>query len=199
MAAILRGDYAPGQRLVEAELCAVFGASRATVREALRLLAGDGLIELEMHRTARVRRLSVAEAIEIAEVRVVVESFIARRAAERITRRQAAELIDIAAGMRQGVESFDRMAYSELNELLHRRIAEIAANDAASAVVRRLRTQLTSFNMRLSLFPGRPLATLVEHERLVEAIAAADPDQAEEAMRHHVGEMMEAIRSLETG
>ncbi|MCV2394400.1 GntR family transcriptional regulator [Actinotalea sp. M2MS4P-6] len=194
--ALLRGEYAPGQRLVEADLCDRFGASRAAVRESLRLLAGDGLVVLEPHRGARVRRITLDEAIEIAEVRVAVEVLLARRAAEHITPQTATELRDIATGIRGAIEGFDPVAHSALNERLHLRIAEIADHETAAAVVRKLRTQLVSFQVRLSTLSGRAQTTLAEHEQITAAIADGDPDAAVAAMRRHLEGAVAALRAL---
>lgn len=194
--AVLRGEYAPGQRLVESELCVTLGAGRAGVREALRLLAGDGLIELEPHRGARVRQISLGQAIEMAEVRIAVEGLLARRAAQNITPELASELRDIVRRTRDAIEAFDPLGYSELNERLHRRISEIAAHEAAATVVNRLRLQLVTFQVRLSMQPGRALATLIEHEHLADAIVSGDPDAAEASMRHHLEDAVTALRLL---
>jgi DNA-binding GntR family transcriptional regulator len=193
--ALVRGDYAPGQRLVEADLCATYAVSRATVREALRELAADGLIELEPHKAARVRLVTLDEAIELAEVRMAVESLIARKAAERITPAGVAELRRLGTEMRDAAAAFDPLGYSELNERLHVVIARIARHDTASGVVERLRLQLVRYQMRLSLLPGRPGATLADHERIIAAIAAGDPDAAGSAMRDHLAEVAEALRA----
>jgi DNA-binding GntR family transcriptional regulator len=197
--AILRGDYAPGQRLVEAELTATFGASRPAIREALRLLSGDGLIDLELHRTAQVRQLTSAQAAEIADLREVVESYVARRAAQRAKADDIAGLRQNIEDMRQAIADFDVENYSRLNEELHERIAKIAAQSEADAVLRRLSIQLTRFNRKLSLHPGRPIETLTEHEKIVKAIASHDPDRAEAAMRMHLAEMAGEIRALNSG
>src|SRR4051812_3984945 len=83
--AILRGEFLPGERLVEAQLMTRFAASRFNVRAALQDLAADGLVEMQRNRGAQVRKVSLDEAVEITEVRMVVEGLIAARAAERIT------------------------------------------------------------------------------------------------------------------
>ncbi len=194
--AVTRGDYIPGQRLVESELCARYGAGRSAVREALRLLAGDGLIELEPHRTARVRQISLAEAIEMAEVRAAVEVILARRAAENITDVEKDELRDIGRRTRQAFEAFDPVGYSELNELLHRRISEIARHETAASLVFGLRLQLVRFQMRLSLQPGNPAETLAEHEDVIAAINSGDRVAAEGVMRHHLDEAVSSLRRL---
>lgn len=140
-AALVRGDYAPGQRLVEADLCATYEASRATVREALRQLVSDGLVEIEPHKAARVRLVTLDEAIELAEVRMAVESLIAARAAERITPDGASELRRLGAEMRAALSSFDPLGYSALNEQLHVTIGRIAAHATATAVLERRRSR----------------------------------------------------------
>ena len=84
--ALLRGEYVPRQRLIEADLCEQFGAGRADVRSALRQLAVEGLVEIQRNRSARVREISFDEAVRITEVRMVVEGLIAARAAERADR-----------------------------------------------------------------------------------------------------------------
>ena len=196
--ALVRGDFAPGQRLVESEVGARYGVGRAVVREALRLLASDGLVAIEPHRAARVRLVSLSEAVEIAEVRVAVEGMVAGRAAERVTPEQAGELREIGRRMREAVQAFDPLGYSELNEQLHVRITEIADHEIAAAIIRRLRLQLVRFNMRLSLQPGRPLTTLIDHEKVVEAIAAGNSAAAETAMRAHLQEVVTSLRAAES-
>ena len=198
-AALVRGDYAPGQRLVEAELCATYDASRATVREALRQLASDGLVEIEPHKAARVRLVSLDEAIELAEVRMAVESLIAAKAAERISPEGTAELRRIGAEMRTAVTTFDPLGYSALNEELHVAIGRIAGHDTATAVLERLRLQLIRYQMRLSLLPGRPGATLADHEVIIDAITAGDAPAAEAAMRAHLAEVVDALRASGSG
>jgi DNA-binding GntR family transcriptional regulator len=91
-AAILAGEYAPRQRLVEIDLCERFGTSRFILRSALQELAAQGLVEFQRNRGARVRDVSLAEAIEITEVRILLEGLLAARAAERVTKSEAALL-----------------------------------------------------------------------------------------------------------
>src|SRR4029453_16224312 len=99
--AILAGEYLPGERLGEAQLSERFEASRFNVRIALQDLAGEGLVEIQRNRGAQVRKVSLDEAIEITEVRMVLEGLVAARAAERVTDEQATELDEIGLLMRQ--------------------------------------------------------------------------------------------------
>lgn len=198
-ASLVRGEYAPGQRLVEAELCAAYDVSRATVREALRQLASDGLVEIEPHKAARVRLVTLEEAIELAEVRMAVESLIAAKAAQHITLEGSAELRRLGTEMRAAVSAFDPLGYSALNEQLHVAIGRIAGHRTASAVLERLRLQLVRYQMRLSLLPGRPSATLLDHELIIDAITSGDAGAAESTMRAHLAEVVDALHAAEAG
>lgn len=192
-AAILGGEFVPNQRLVEADLSEQFGASRASVRAALLELANEGLIERVQNRGARVRAVALDEAIEISEVRMVVEGLCAAKAAERITTDEAAELGDIGESMRQAVASGDVLGYSKLNERLHRRIREISGQRTASSVLERLRAQNVRHQFRLSMHPGRSAVSLPEHLAMIDAIRAHDADAAEQAARAH---LRSVIRTL---
>ena len=120
-AAILQGEFAPGQRLVEADLCERFGASRFIVRAALQELSAQGLVEFQRNRGARVREISLGEAIEITEVRKLLEGLQAARAAERVTAAEAAALRGIVTDMRAAVSRVELLRYSELNARCTRR------------------------------------------------------------------------------
>ncbi|MFD1658294.1 GntR family transcriptional regulator [Streptomyces caeni] len=184
--AILSGEFVPNQRLVEADLSEQFSASRASVRAALLSLANEGLIERVQNRGARVRAVSLEEAIEISEVRMVIEGLCAARAAERITEEDSEELRSIGESMTAAVESGDVLGYSELNERLHRRIREISGQRTASQALERLNAQNVRHQFRLAVHPGRPKVSLPEHLAIIEAIRAHDADAAEEAARAHL-------------
>ncbi|MEV4254352.1 GntR family transcriptional regulator [Spirillospora sp. NPDC049652] len=193
--AIVRGEFAPDQRLVEADLARRFGASRGGVRTALLELAGEGLVERVQNRGARVRAVTVAEAVEICEVRMVVEGLCAAKAAERVTDEEAAELRAVGASMRAAVASGDVVTYSELNQALHRRIREISGQRTAADVLERLRAQHVRHQFRLALTPGRPNVSLAEHEAVIDEICARDAAAAERAMRRHLASVITALQT----
>ncbi|CAM5278151.1 GntR family transcriptional regulator OS=Streptomyces aurantiogriseus OX=66870 GN=GCM10010251_74780 PE=4 SV=1 [Streptomyces aurantiogriseus] len=197
--ALLSGEYVPRQRLIEADLCERFGAGRADVRSALRLLAAEGLVEIQRNCGARVRENSFAEAVRITEVRMVVEGLIAARATERVDRAQAEQLRGIGASMARTVADGELMTYSDLNARLHRCVRDIAGHETADQVLERLRAQVVRHPFVLSLVPGRARVSLPQHQRIIEAIIAKDPTAAEAAVRDHVATAVEAIRMLEAG
>ena len=191
--AIHEGDFAPNQRLVEADLSVQFGASRAAVRTALVQLAAEGLVERVQNRGARVRAVSLDEAIEISEVRMVVEGLCAAKAAARAGEEDVAVLQGIAADMRAAVERGDVFGYSELNRRLHATVRSVGGQSVAEGVLERLRGQNVRHQFRLALLPGRATVSLPQHLEIVDAICARDPDRAEAAMRAHLASVIETL------
>ena len=194
--AILQGQYAPGQRLVETDLCDRFGTSRFIARAALQDLSAQGLVEFQRNRGARVREISVAEAIEITEVRKLLEGLDAARAAERVSAGEAALLRVIVQDMRAAVAGAELLRYSELNASLHGAIRDIAAHETSARLLRQLRDQTVRHRFSLSLVPGRPAVSLPQHEAIVTAVIARDPAAAERAMHNHLQSVIEALRAL---
>jgi len=192
--AMVRGDYAPNQRLIEADLCEQYGANRAVIRSALQDLAADGLVEIQRNKGARVRAIPLAEAIEITEARMVLEGLAARKAAEHCSSEDAEELLEIGRQMRQAYERSELLAYSDLNARLHRRIREIARHSTSANLIERLGAQVVRHQFRLSLQPGRPAVSLPQHERIIASVVAREPDAAEQAMRLHLSSVVEALR-----
>src|SRR5689334_10504798 len=195
--AILDGVFLPGERLVEALLCEQFGASRFLIRAALADLASEGLVEVQRNKGAHVRKISFDEAVEITEVRMVLEGLVAARAAARVTDAQASELDEIGLLMRRAVGAGEFRRYGDLNQRLHRLIRDIAGHHAADAIIETLGGQLVRHQFMISLHPGRPAISLPQHERIIEAIRQRDPKAAESAMREHIASVIEALRDID--
>lgn len=184
--AITRGQLMPNERLIEAELAKSFGVNRANIRMALAMLDQEGLVVREPNRGARVRSVSDAEAIEIAETRLAIEGLVARRAAERATPAGRKALRAIEKEMRRAVEQGDYAAFSQSNAALHREIQRIAGNETANRILQTLKSHLVRLQYRVILLPGRPESSLAEHRLIIDAICAGDGDAAETAMRRHL-------------
>lgn len=195
-AAILQGEYAPNQRLIETDLCERFSTSRFIARAALQQLSAQGLVEFQRNRGARVRDISLDEAIEITQVRKLLEGLQASLAAERITRAEAASLRTIVKDMRAAVGSAEPLRYSDLNARLHAAIRDIAAHQTSARLLRQLRDQTVRHSFSLSLVPGRALVSLPQHEAIVAAVTARDPVAAEQAMHDHLQSVINAFEAL---
>lgn len=197
--AIHEGEFVPNQRLVEADLSVQFGASRAAVRTALVQLAAEGLVERVQNRGARVRAVSLDEAVEISEVRMVVEGLCAAKAAQRASEEDLSILREIGADMQHAVERGDVFGYSELNRRLHALVRMMGNQSVADAVLERLRGQNVRHQYRLALLPGRATVSLPQHLEIIEAICARDPERAEAAMRAHLASVIETLPQVGRG
>jgi DNA-binding GntR family transcriptional regulator len=195
--AIANGDFSPNQRLVEADLSEQFGASRASVRTALVQLTSEGLVERVQNRGARVRAVSLAEAIEITEVRMALEGLCAAKAAERLTDEDRDRLRGLGAAMQEAVSTGDLIGYSELNKQLHGLIRTLSGQTTARAVLERLRGQNVRHQFRLAMHPGRPAVSLPQHLEIIDALCAGDPDAAEAAVRTHLRSVIEALPAVD--
>jgi DNA-binding GntR family transcriptional regulator len=191
--AILAGDMAPGQRLVEEELAAMLGVTRASLRAALFDLTADGLAERIPNCGARVRAVTVAEAVAITECRMALEGLCAAKAAERITDPEATRLRQLGGQLERAVADGEPLKYSALNHELHRLVREMSGQAVAAALLERLNGQLVRHQFQLSLRPGRPQASLGEHLAIIAAIAARQPAEAEEATRRHLHSVITAL------
>jgi DNA-binding GntR family transcriptional regulator len=195
-AAIVSSELSPGERLVEEELAERLGTSRGAVRASLVRLAHEGLVVRERNRGARVRRITLEEAIEIVEARSALESLAAGYAAVRRTDAEMEELRALVREMRGLHDAGELLEMSARNGVLHRRILEISRHQVAIDVCGRLRSQGVRFQFRTVLAPGRSGRSIGEHEAIVEAIEQRDREAAERAMRAHLTQVTGVLADL---
>ncbi|GAA1959872.1 GntR family transcriptional regulator [Microbacterium deminutum] len=195
--AILDGEFAPHQRLIEADLSERYHASRAAVRTALLNLTSEGLVERVPNRGARVRAISVDEAVEIVEVRIGLETLCARKAAENLTDADAEGLRRLRFEIEDAVASGNLVEYARLNQDLDRRIRELSHHATATQLLERLRAQSARHQFRLAFHPGRASQSAPEHIAIIDAVLARDPDAAEAATRAHLQGIVGVLRGLD--
>lgn len=183
-ARIVTGELTPGTRLSEQDIATGYGLSRQPVREAFIRLAGEKLLEVRPQRGTYVRKIDVAE-VEVSRfVREAVEADIARLAARSADAAALAELrrqmADQAKAARDGGRSF-----VELDELFHRTLAEVAGRAGAWTHLQPIKMHMD--RVRHLTAVEFPVDRLVgQHQAIVDAIAAKDPDAAEAAARTHL-------------
>jgi DNA-binding GntR family transcriptional regulator len=194
---IMQGRFAPGQRLPEADLVELYNASRGAVRTALVHLENEGVVERERNRGARVRPISLEEAVEITEARAVVEGLCAAKAALRATADDRRRLRELGMELGETVAVSDVVAYSRVNQQIHRAVRDISAHQTAGQMLDRLRTQSVRYHYSVALLPGRPSVGLQEHQQVIEAVCAGDPDVAEQTMRAHLLSVVDALKQLD--
>jgi len=192
--AIVHGELLPNQHLVELELAKQLGVGRAAVRTALDRLTQDGLVEREPNRGARVRLVTLEEAVEMFEVRAVLEGLALRYTAINATDAEIAELQAMVARMEDYFAAGDLLAISDMNVQLHVAMLLISTHQTINRLLERLQANHVRFQYRMILVPGRATHSLQEHRAIVTAVAAHDPEAAEAAMRSHLAHSAEALR-----
>lgn len=184
--AIVSGDLKPGQPLVENTLAAWCKTSRTPIREALRRLDQDGLIE-RSDRGLVVRTRSPAEILDIFETRVVLEATAARVAAERRTDHDIVLLRHLLTRSQQ-ITSRDPEGMTEVNHQFHHAVWRVSHNKALQDLLERLHLHLARYPGTTLAEPGRWKKVCKQHEMLVDAIAARDGDRAHEVAFQHFSE-----------
>jgi phosphonate utilization transcriptional regulator len=182
---ILRGEFAIGQRVTEAELAARFGTSRGPIREALRTLEESRLVRSEKHRGVFVREISVAEADEIYDVREALDELIGQRVAERATPQQHRELEAAVEDMDEATSQQDVKRYHALNLKFHDMLVDFAGNARLTESYRLLTKELLLFRLRGLQDGGGFAVSNTEHRAVVEAIVARDRARAGHLLRQH--------------
>lgn len=187
--AIMQGHLEPGERLVETELALRFGVSRTPIREALRMLEKDGIVETLPSRGAVVAGVSVETAVEIYTILSVLEGLVSRLAAQHVTDEEAEEMRRLTS-VKPPLGAYDEYVriFVELNDLM------VKASRSA-----RLTQLMETFSGQLSCVRFLSLANKSrqsqawdEHLGIIEAIAARDADLAEALTRKHVEGAREA-------
>ena len=189
--AILVGEYAPGSKLIEAALALRLGVSRGPVREAFRMLEEAGLVRFEKNRGVFVRDIPIDEAIEIFDLRAVMDELVGRQLASNITAVHLKEIKGLVDAMEKLVKAQDTYNYHLLNLKFHDRLVDMAGNRKLTEIYRKLIKELSLFR-RLNLADGwlMPVSSH-EHRQIVKAIASGDADAAGKAMFRHVIESKE--------
>lgn len=192
---IIEGRLRPGQRVEEQMVASEFGVSRTPVRDALRQLAGTGLVEFQPNRGVMVVDLKLEELSEIFEALGEFEALCARLAAQRMTQLERTALRTIHTEAQDAAKAEDEPRYDELNDRLHQAIYAGTHNPTISTTTENLRKRIMPFRAFAGTAAHRIHESHAEHEALVAAILASDGPRAYEAMRNHVAKS--SLNSME--
>jgi DNA-binding GntR family transcriptional regulator len=184
--AILGGRLEPGERIVEQSLSNELGVSRSPVREALRRLEQEGLVEATPRRGVSVAAPTVREVTNVYTIREALEGLAARLAASNVDHESLAAMARILVRMEDAIRRGDIKGASRADTQFHARLLEATDNQRLVDLTSQLADLVRRVRAAVLAEPGRAEAALSEHRAILEALAAQDADAAERHMRAHV-------------
>ncbi|MDO8607640.1 MAG: GntR family transcriptional regulator [Phaeospirillum sp.] len=183
---IFQGVLRPGTRLDEESLAARFGLSRTPVREAILQLVYSGLVVKKPRQGAVVAPLDLHRMVQMFEVMSEVEGLCARFAARRMSPDEKDHLAGLHAAAARMCAARDLDEYYAVNRAFHDSIYDGSHNEVLKEMARSLFARLAPYRRYQLNHPQRVEGSFREHDEVVAAILAADPDRAQAAMRKHV-------------
>jgi DNA-binding GntR family transcriptional regulator len=180
------GGIKPGERLNEAVLALRMGTSRGPIREAIRVLTGMGLVTPVANRGVFVRQVTVAEMLELYEMRALIFGFAAERATEFITPARVKVLSGLLAQMESAAQSAKGSAYYEINLRFHAMVLEFSNNRRAAQAYDECVKELHLFRRPMFNYAAKMNRSNLEHRAIFEAMSAGRGAEARRKAEQHV-------------
>ncbi|GAA0307452.1 GntR family transcriptional regulator [Psychrobacter aestuarii] len=193
---IIYGRLPPGTKLDEATLCDKYGVSRTPIREALKLLASEGLVEIRPRRGAVVPTLNIVNLFEMFEVMAYLEGMCGRLAARRISEDEKRELLQLHEECQQYLLENNPESYYEANRQFHFFIYQLSHNSFLTEQATTLHNRLHPYRRLQLRVNNRMQHSFDEHQSIVDAIINADEDAAESLIKAHVSIQGERFTDL---
>jgi DNA-binding GntR family transcriptional regulator len=192
---ILEGQLQPGEKINEKRLTELFGVSRTPLREALKVLASEGLLDLVPHRGAVITRQSEAELAEVFRVLAALEGLAGELAAENADQVALDEIAALTGELRQTFEKSDRPTYFRINQAIHNAILAAAGNDTLLRSHELLAFRVQRARYQANLTAERWCAAVEEHEAIAAALCERDAARSAQLMRDHMLKKYASIRA----
>jgi DNA-binding GntR family transcriptional regulator len=192
---ILEGQLQPGEKINEKRLTEQFGVSRTPLREALKVLAAEGLLSLIPHRGAVITRQSDAELDEVFRVLAALEGLAGELAAEQAEDSTLQEIVRLTQDLRRSFEQSDRPTYFRINQAIHNAILAAAGNDTLMRSHELLAFRVQRARYQANLTPDRWRAAVEEHEAIAEALLARNAERCSKLMRDHLLQKFASIKA----
>lgn len=192
--AIFSGHFEPGSRLVESQLCTQLGISRPSLREALRSLAAERLIDLVPNRGPSIPILTWEEVTAIYEVREMLEVNAVGQCSQRISKEHLQELEKSLLAFENATSSNDSLARITTTEDFYSIILANCGNSILEEIHRGLVARISLFRARSMSLEGRAISSLAEMKAIYQAIASGDEKAARNASRKHIMKAMAAAK-----
>jgi DNA-binding GntR family transcriptional regulator len=190
---LVENRIAPGAKLNERELCEVLAVSRTPLREAIKMLAAEGLVELLPNRGAIAVELTEADVINTFEVMAGLEAQSGELAAQRITEAELAEIKAMHFEMLAAWTRRDLPNYYRLNAQIHNAINAAAKNPVLSATYAQVNARLQALRFRSNQDEEKWKAAMAEHERMVAALSARDAPAMRAVLASHLANKLEVV------
>jgi DNA-binding GntR family transcriptional regulator len=193
--AILAGYFKPGDRLVESKLCAMLGISRASVREALRGLEAERLIEIIPNRGPKIPVMTWEQAEQIYQVRSLLEGEAAARAATRASRQDIVKLEAACRAFVMAAKQDDITGCIKATSDFYRTMLQSSANSVIAEILSGLNARINFLRGKSMSLKGRTKFSAREMKAIVVAIKSGDPNRARKAATDHVEQARLAAKS----
>jgi DNA-binding GntR family transcriptional regulator len=193
---LVEGRIAPGAKLNERELSELLRVSRTPLREAIKLLGAEGLVDLLPNRGAVAVKLSEADVINSFEVLAAMEGLSGELAAQRITDAELAELRALHYEMLACYARTDLSGYYRLNALIHAAINSAARNPVLSKAYRSINARVQSLRFRTNQDSAKWKLAVKEHERMIEALDARDAAAMRSVLIEHLQHKRDTVLAL---
>ena len=194
---VFERELAPGSFIDELALAASWQISRTPLREALKVLAAEGLVELVPRRGARVIELTDDDAEQLFPVMAMLEGRCALEATQRATADDLAQLQRLHDSLERHAAMRDVDGYYRVNHEFHSLVQALAANRWLDRATGDLRRFMRLWRGRQLKLPGRIDASINEHRGLLDAIVQRDAPRAERAMQDHLMAQLAALKALQ--
>lgn len=179
-------EFRPGEILAIGRLADQLGVSRTPVRDALLLLEQEGMVTMLPQRGARVSSVSEQDIADIFELRIVLESYAARVATERLGSEELESLESVLQEAEKAFEDGDHLLAAEVGREIHELLISTVSNQRLRAVLDQLESNYARIRRFAALVPQRFKKSHQEHKAIVSALRQGDARQAELAMSHHM-------------
>ncbi len=190
---IIEGELPAGERINETALYPRLGVSRTPLREALKALASEGLVDLVPNRGAIVCRFTLDAVTQMLEAIKVIETFAARAACERATTTEISEIQQLHQQMRRCYAKKDRLNYFKLNQDIHTGLVRAGHNDTLLAMHAGLQARLKRIRYIGNEAPKKWSGAMAEHEAIMIALKARDGDALAEVVGRHMDETLKRV------
>ncbi|MBI1774889.1 MAG: GntR family transcriptional regulator [Proteobacteria bacterium] len=192
---IIEERLPPGIRIHEVQLCAALGVSRTPLREALKVLASEGLIDLVPGRGAVVRKASPEEVLDVLNVLGALEERAATLAVAAASEAEIAAVRQLHERMMERYREHDRLEYFKLNQAIHNAIVELSRNATLAAVHHTLQARIKRVRFLGNRMASQWQDAVGEHDEMIRALEARDGDGLAEVLGRHMAETWERVRA----